>query len=190
MNILKKLGLGVAFFAGLVLSASILADDSAHGHAIDADDFVEEASAKGLAEIETSRLALEKSTSAEVRKFAQTMIDDHTKANQELSALARTKKLDIADDVELMNKAKASILKQRDGESFDEAYVNNQVVAHEKTVELFQKATHLKDADLKSFAQTTLPKLQHHLQMAQQLQQTQKTIKRAAEDAKEKRKSE
>lgn len=190
MITLKKLGLGAAFFAGLILCTNIFANDSAKNDAIDADDFVEEASAKGLAEIETSKLALEKSTSSEIRKFAQTMIDDHTKANQELAALARTKKLDISTEAELMNKAKASILKHRDGESFDEAYVKNQVVAHEKAVELFQKATHIKDPDLKDFAQTTLPKLQHHLQMAQQLKQTQKAIKHAAEDAKDARKSE
>ena len=62
-------------------------------------------SAKGIAEIETSKLALEKSSHAEVKKFAQTMIDDHTRANDELKALAKKKNLEVSDDAELMSKA-------------------------------------------------------------------------------------
>src|SRR5690349_3203992 len=102
---------------------------------IDADDFVEEASAKGIAEINDSKLALQKSSSAAVKAFAQKMIDDHTAANQELAAIAKRKNLDIADDAELMNKAKAFALKQREGESFDAAYAKGQVAAHEQTIE-------------------------------------------------------
>jgi putative membrane protein len=139
---------------------------------ISADNFVEEASAKGIAEIETARIALEKSTSAPVREFAQQMITDHTAANNELRQLAQRKNLDVADDAELMNKAKAFILKQRDGESFDQAYANNQVVAHEKTIELFRDATRSQDAEIKVFATKTLPKLEQHLQKAKALQRT------------------
>jgi len=144
--------------------ANVMADD-----VISAEDFVEEASAKGYAEIETGKLALEKSQTQEVRDFAQTMITDHGLANKELAVIAQKKNLDVADDTELLNKAKAFILKQRDGQSFDEAYANNQVMAHEQTIELFQKATRMNDAELKAFAQKTLPKLQHHLDMANQL---------------------
>ena len=139
---------------------------------IDADDFVEDASAKGLAEIETSKLALQKSTAADVRAFAQQMIEDHTAANKELAAIAARKNLEVSDDAELMNKAKEFILKQRDGESFDEAFANNQVNAHQNTIDLFQQASVSKDADLAAFATKTLPKLKHHLQMAKALQKT------------------
>lgn len=147
----------------LVLSFSVNAD-------VDAEDFVDEASAKGLAEIETGKMALRKGTSQQVKDFAQKMIDDHTAANRELAAIAKGKDLDVADDAELMNQAKAFILKQRDGESFDRAYANNQVVAHEQTIELFREArTDLRDPELKAFVEKTLPKLERHLRMAQDL---------------------
>lgn len=147
----------------LVLSFSVNAD-------VDAEDFVDEASAKGLAEIETGKMALRKGTSQEVKDFAQKMINDHTAANRELAAIAKGKDLDVADDAELMNQAKAFILKQRDGESFDRAYANNQVVAHEQTIELFREANaDLRDPELKAFVQKTLPKLEMHLRMAQDL---------------------
>lgn len=155
--------------AALVFAATGVCSTLHAAGSIDAEDFVEEASAKSLAEIETARTAIQKTESAVVREFAQAMIADHTKANQELKRLANAKKLDVADDAELMNQAKAFILKQRDGESFDEAYANNQVVAHEQSIELFKKAAMMKDAELKAFAQKTLPKLEHHLQMAQEL---------------------
>ncbi len=139
---------------------------------ISAEDFVDEASAKGIAEIETARIALEKSNTNAVREFAQQMITDHTAANNELRQIAQRKNLDVADDAELMNKAKAFILKQRDGESFDQAYANNQVVAHEQTIELFRDATRSQDAEIKVFATKTLPKLEQHLQKAKALQRT------------------
>lgn len=146
------------------LSAPLFAADK-----VDADDFVDEASAGGIAEIEGGKLALEKSTSASVKTFAQQMIDDHGAANRELAVLAREKDLEVATEAELMNKAKALILKLRDGEDFDEAYANNQVVAHEKTIELFKEAAASDDKEIAAFASKTLPKLEHHLQMARDL---------------------
>src|SRR5690606_19791801 len=86
-----------------VFSLNVFADDKLK-------EFVDEASAKGLAEIESAKLALNKSSAHAVRKFAEAMISDHTKANQELATIARKKKLEVADDPELMNKAKATIL--------------------------------------------------------------------------------
>ncbi|MGN5595755.1 DUF4142 domain-containing protein [Stutzerimonas nitrititolerans] len=138
------------------------------------ENFVDEASAKGLAEIETAKLALEKGTAEDVKAFAQKMIDDHTRANQKLAEIAgQNEDLQLSDEATLMDKAKAMILKLRDGESFDQAYANNQVVAHEQTIELFRNYAEQGDnADLKAFAQSTLPKLEQHLQEAKQLAAT------------------
>lgn len=98
------------------------------------------------------------------------MIDDHTRANEELKALAKKNNLELSDDADLMNKAKAMILQVRDGENFDEAYANNQVVAHEQAIELYQKAAAPDDGEISAWAKKTLPKLEHHLQMATDLQ--------------------
>lgn len=93
--------------------------------------FVSEASATGVAEIEAGKMALEKSTAADVKVFAKQMIDDHGKVNAELRSLAERKKLEVEDDASLTDKAKATLLDLRDA-SFDPAYANNQVAAHEK----------------------------------------------------------
>lgn len=161
---MKKLLFTGAFLLAAVAAFNVVANDT-----IETEKFIEEASAKGLAEIETARMALKKSDSTGVKQFAQKMIDEHTAANKELATIARNKNLETADDVELMNKAKALILRQRDGESFDVAYANNQVSAHEQTVELFKKASRSKDREIKSYAEKMLPKLEGHLRMARDL---------------------
>tara|TARA_A100001518_G_C1225728_1_gene74146 strand:- start:3865 stop:4380 length:516 start_codon:yes stop_codon:yes gene_type:complete len=139
--------------------------------AAEGENFVDEASAKGIAEIETAKMALDKGTSEDVKQFAKMMIDDHTKANQELAQLTQAKDLEMSDEATLMDKAKAMILKLRDGENFDEAYANNQVVAHEQTIEMYQDYVEGgENADLKQFAQKTLPKLEEHLKQAKDLQ--------------------
>jgi putative membrane protein len=100
------------------------------------------------------------------------MIDDHTKANQELvEIVSQNEDLQLSDNATLMDRAKAMILSLRDGENFDKAYANNQVAAHEKTVELFKKeSTSSDNAELKAFATKTLPTLEAHLKMAKELQ--------------------
>lgn len=150
--------------AGLLLAFAV------HGaFAAEPSDFVDEASAKGIAEIEAGKSALDKSKSQDVTTFAQMMIDDHTAANEKLKSIAETKKLKVATDAELLDKAKKLILDIRD-DSFDRSYANNQVNAHEQAVKLFKdEAENGKDAELKAFAQTTLPKLEAHLAEAKKL---------------------
>ncbi|MHC8394604.1 DUF4142 domain-containing protein [Pseudomonas sp. LB3P93] len=140
------------------------------------NDFVDNAAAGGIAEIETSKLAVEKSSSADIKAFANMMIADHTKANEELTALAKKNDIEVPDDTTLVKQAKEKILDMRD-ESFDAAYANNQVKAHEETIELFKKQANtvtddkVKGAtDLKGFAQKMLPALEKHLDMAKKLQ--------------------
>ena len=140
------------------------------------NDFVDSAAAGGIAEVETSRLALEKSSSADIKAFANMMITDHSKANDELAALAKKNDIEVPDSTTLVKQAKEKILDLRD-ESFDAAYANNQVKAHEDTIELFKKeANTVTDdrtkgaTDLKGFAQKMLPALEKHLEMAKKLQ--------------------
>ncbi|SDX20635.1 putative membrane protein [Pseudomonas syringae] len=136
----------------------------------DADDFVEDASAKGIAEVQLGKLALdEKDISPSVKEFAELMVKDHTAANKELATIAKDKKLEVSDDPMLMDKAKALILEMRK-KSFDQAYANNQVVAHEETIKLYEEeASNGKDPELVAFAKATLPTLKEHLIHAKKL---------------------
>jgi len=170
MRHLKQLTLGLFAAVALSTGAAVQANEApADQEQVSPRNFVEEASAKGIAEIETGKLALEKGTTADVKEFAQSMVEDHTAANKELSALATKKRLEVSTDAELINQAKALILKLRGEASFDKAYMNNQVMAHKETIELFQKASNADDAEIAAFAKQTLPKLEHHLKLAEQI---------------------
>jgi putative membrane protein len=162
---LRQLGLAVALSTSMGMA-----------WAATSNDFVDNAAAGGIAEIETSKLALEKSSSADVKDFANMMISDHTKANEELISLAKKHDIEVPDEPTLVKKAKAKILDMRD-ESFDAAYANNQVMAHEETIALFKKEAETVTDDkkpgnteLKAFAQKMLPDLEKHLEMAKKLQ--------------------
>ncbi|MDD0981214.1 DUF4142 domain-containing protein [Pseudomonas shahriarae] len=160
IRLLKQVGLTFALVAGSISTAI----------AATSNDFVSNAVESGITELEAGTLALEKSSSADVRTFAKHMVKDHTKANQELMALAEKLDIEVPDNTALADKAKKSILELRD-ESFDQAYANNQVAAHEKTVALFKKEASTSDnAELKAFAIKTLPTLEAHLKMAKELQ--------------------
>ena len=157
------------FFSG---TAALLFSVAANfALAAEGENFVDEASAKGIAEIEAAKLAMSESKSQDIKTFAQKMLDDHTNANQKLAELARQHDdLEMCDDATLMDQAKAMILELREGENFDEAYANNQVVAHEQTIELFREyAKNGENAELKKYAESTLKTLEQHLNKAQEL---------------------
>lgn len=141
-----------------------------NAYAVSPRAFVENASEKGMAEIENGRLAVQKSQSADVKKFAQMMIDDHQATNDELLQLASQLKLPPSDEAAMMDRVKKMILEYRES-SFDKAYANNQVSAHEETVKLFREQA--EDADvppLQDFAKKHLPRLEAHLEEAKKLQ--------------------
>lgn len=128
------------------------------------------AATSGMNEITLSNQALSKSSNEDVKKFAQMMIDDHTKAGDELKSLAMTKNVMLPTDADAKHKAALTKMSSMTGDSFDMAYMKMMVKDHEKAVAMFQKeATGGKDADAKSFAAKTLPTLQGHLEMARSM---------------------
>ncbi|OZI21559.1 DUF305 domain-containing protein [Bordetella genomosp. 9] len=136
-------------------------------------DFLENAAQGGNAEIEGSKLAQTKSSNPDVKKFAEQMIQDHTKANQELMALAKQKGYTPPNEPSIMQRTELKALSATSGTTFDKMYVSRiGVAAHEDTVKMFQKAaSDAKDPDIKAWAAKMLPALQHHLEMANALHQ-------------------
>lgn len=135
---------------------------------MDAQTFVNMAASGGLYEVESSRLALEKTTDPEEKKFAQQMIDDHSKANDELKQIAQSKNLTVPSEMNEKHRTLLGALQKAQGTTLTNTYHQQQLGAHEETIALFERASQqLGDSELKSFAQKTLPKLQEHLKMLQ-----------------------
>jgi len=133
------------------------------------DNFWTKAAQGGMAEVELAKLALQKSQNADVKKFAQMMVTDHTKANTELKALATKKNVVLPTDIG-SHKSTMDDLSKLSGADFDKAYVDAMVDDHEEDVDLFDDNTDNSDADIKAFTTKTLPTLKAHLEMIKGIQ--------------------
>lgn len=180
---LRTYGLALAVLAALALSVApaVWAQSSTAPAAPKAEDasklersdrkMLEDLAQGNMAEVDAGKMALEKSQNAEVKKFAQQMVDDHTKALGEVQALATAKNVMLPDGAGAMAKTRGTALKALSGNLFDKEYAKRAGVGdHESTVKLLQKMQKDgKDSDLKALAGKMLPTVEHHLEMAKSL---------------------
>ena len=137
-----------------------------------AKQFVHEAARAGIAEVKLGKMATEQAESRDVQQFGQRMVTDHTKANEQLKTIAQDKNIEVPTEMNEEHQQVAEKLAKLQGPEFDRAYIRTMVKDHEKAVELFSKeAQQGQDADLKAFAAETLPTLQEHLNMVNELAQ-------------------
>lgn len=145
----------------------------ATGIAVTADDakFATGAANAGLAEVAVGQLASEKATNAKIKDFAKMMVTDHTKANDELAAIAKTKNISLPSAPDDEHQKMKADLAAKSGADFDKAYVDAMVNGHKKVASMFEDAAkNCKDADLKAFAAKTLPTIKHHLAQIEAIQ--------------------
>jgi putative membrane protein len=132
--------------------------------------FVTEAADGGMAEVELGQLAVEKATSDDVKKFGQRMVDDHSKANEKLKAIAANKKIELPQEPSAKHKATKARLAKLSGTKFDHAYMADMVKDHKTDVAMFHRESNGgADPDVKAFATEALPILKDHLKQAQSL---------------------
>ncbi|MBS1565901.1 MAG: DUF4142 domain-containing protein, partial [Bacteroidetes bacterium] len=125
----------------------------------------------GMLEVQLGKLAQDNASSASVKKFGQQMVTDHTKAGDELAALAKTKGIALPTSLSDKCQKQFNELSSKKGTDFDKAYMDAQVSGHKDVVDMLKKESDKgEDADIKTWAQNTLPKVQHHLDMAKQIQ--------------------
>jgi putative membrane protein len=132
--------------------------------------FVVSASALGIAEVNFGKLAATRASNPEVRKFAQEMVEQHTKANKELNDLAFNKKWSLAANVDRDHQAEYDRLSKLEGAEFDREYLKWQIKDHEQAISLFEdEAKNGDDAQLKEWCNKVLPHLREHLKTARKL---------------------
>lgn len=142
---------------------------------VDKTTFASTAASAGKLEIDSSKLALDKAKSKDVKAFARMMIKDHTKAGKRLAAIL--KKNGDPAPADMLSTKDAEAMQQLTSASdadFEKAYIALQTKAHEDAVALFK--SYSSDPDNKRlgrFAKNTLPTLEMHLQHAKQLAATQ-----------------
>ena len=124
-----------------------------------------------MAEVEAGKLALSKTQNAEVKTFAQQMVDDHGKALVEVQALAQSKGVTLPTEPDAKHKAMAAKLAKLSGDAFDKQYMKQAGLADHKATHAKLKniSKNAKDADVKAAAEKTMPTVEQHLKAAQQM---------------------
>lgn len=155
-------------------------EETLSNDADDDADFAVEAADGGLMEVELGTLALSKASSPEVKKFAQMMVDEHTKANNELKALAQQKSITLPTVMGNEHQRKVDNLREKTGAEFDKDYIDLMVRDHKDDIDEFEdQAEDGKDPELKSWASSKVVALRHHLQEAERVQDLVKNNKNA-----------
>lgn len=161
----------IAQFAGLaVLSvgAVMFAQESANRLANPDSTFAMKAAQGGMAEVRLGQLATQNASNPDVKTFGQRMIDDHTKANDRLKAIAEQKGLTLPANIDAKDQATYDRLSKLRGAEFDRAYTSDMVKDHREDIAEFEKEANAgNDPDIKGFAAETLPTLREHLKLAE-----------------------
>jgi putative membrane protein len=131
-------------------------------------DFAVAAADGGQLEVQLGQLALKNSSNTEIKKFGQSMIDDHSRANEELKALARQKGITLPIALSDKNQKDYEDLAKKTGLEFDKAYCEFMVKDHKEDIDEFKKeAEKGTDPEIKAWAQGKIATLEHHLMMAE-----------------------
>ena len=132
----------------------------------DTKDFVMKAASGGMMEVELGKIAQEKAHNKRVKDYADMLVADHTKANDDLKSIASSK---VTMPAAMMpdEQKHVDMMKNKSGADFDKSYINMMIEDHKKDIAEFKKASqNLKDAGVKGFATNALPVLQKHLDSA------------------------
>jgi putative membrane protein len=132
--------------------------------------FVTDVANVGMAEVELGKLAADKASNDQVKKFGQRMADDHAKAGDELKALAEKNNLTWPTELDAKHKAVRDRFSKLTGESFDRAYMQEMVNGHRAAVNTFKmEAKNGKTPEIQTWASKTLTTIEDHLKQAQEI---------------------
>ena len=121
--------------------AGAVGTSGAAGHDISSadKDFVKDVALANMAELDMARIAMQHGTDASVKKFAQMMIDDHTRAGNRLKALATEHRIDLPVQVDDSHQAQTEKLAKKTGADFDGDYADAMVDGHQDFVDRLEK---------------------------------------------------
>jgi len=142
------------------------------GEATTAASFAQQAASSGIFEVESGRLAMDKSSREPIRTYASQMVQHHTPANQQLMTLARAHGIEPQPILNGQQQMMMTEMQRLSGAEFDRSFVANQVAAHQETIRIYEQARTSTDPGMqpfREFAAQSIPMLQQHLQQAQAL---------------------
>lgn len=132
--------------------------------------FVRKASQGNQAEVELGKMAAEKATNPQVKQFAERMIRDHSKAEEQLQQVAQAQGVELPTQPDAKAQMTKKELADLSGDQFDKAYMSDMLKDHKQDIAEFRHEEHSgSNPQAKEFAQKTLPILESHLREAEKV---------------------
>jgi putative membrane protein len=146
---------------------------SGQGMQMSDEQFAKKAAQANMAEVKLGQLAEEKAQSEQVKSLGRRMVEDHTKANDQLKEAAMRENINLPSNFSPKEEQMYDQLSKLSGPEFDKAYTKDMVKEHEKDIAEFrQEANGGRKDPIKSWAAETLPVLETHLRLARQAEQS------------------
>lgn len=164
---------------GTVNDSSKMQTTSSIPTTVSKDDatFVVNTANAGMTEIQAGTIAGQKGMAKDVKEYGAMMVKDHTAAADKLKAVAASKNIVLPPAISPDMQKNLDDLQKKDGKDFDKAYLSMMVDDHKKVIGMFEdEAKNGSDADIKAFANSTLPTLRHHLDEAQKCEKMSKKM--------------
>jgi putative membrane protein len=130
-------------------------------------EFMKNAAIGGMAEVNLGKLAQQNAQAQQVKEFGARMVQDHSKANDQLQSIAQQKGAQLPQQLDSEHQQMHDRLASQHGEAFDRAYMKMMTTDHDKDIKEFRKeAQSGHDRDVKKFARDTLNVIEQHDQLA------------------------
>jgi putative membrane protein len=167
---------GVTTFCTFLTCWAVLAHQSGSRSIRQADTadgaFARKAAEDSMAQVTLAELAQEKASSDSVKKFAKRMVEEHTRANDQLKEVALKANIPLPTTLDSKDQGTCDSLSRLSGKDFDKAYAQEMVKDHQQDVAEFRtEANGGRKSPIKAFAVQNLPVVQQHLKMARQMEQ-------------------
>lgn len=144
----------------------------------DISEFMTQAADARMMNIEQAKLAIEKGTTPAIRQYGQLMITDQNQMLKDLRMLAASKNIVLPNSLSNKKADGLEDLREKNGEEFDEKFINMMTIDHRRDVDEFDDATELKDDDVRRFAERYLPVVEAHLEQIQELKDNRQVSER------------
>jgi putative membrane protein len=130
--------------------------------------FITSAAEANLAEIDIAKMVAQKSTDPAVKDFANRMVADHTQANQKLASVAEKNGVKLPTEASATERNQKSELEKLSGAQLNDAYLRDELKGHKETISAFEsEIEHGQKEEAKNYAEQTLPTLQDHIRIAE-----------------------
>jgi len=142
---------------------------------VDDRKVLKDATMGALIQVALGKLAVEKGSKDAVKQFGQKMIDDYSKASDELKQVAEAGHVTVPDAVDSKHQSRVDKLAKLSGAEFDKAYIKDQLKYHQQNVrELQEEAQYGSVAEVRNFTSKVLPTMQQHLELVKDLNKSKK----------------